>query len=44
LLEQLAVFWEAAEAWSAAPSIFAEQKRKVKNLLKSMGAYNGKRK
>jgi len=44
LPEQLAVFGEAVEAWGAAPSIFAEQKRKMRNLLKSMGAYNGKRK
>lgn len=44
LLEQPAAFGEAIEAWEAAPSIFAEQKKKMKNLLKNMGAYNGKRK
>ena len=42
-LEQFAVFGDAVEAWGAAPSVFMEQKRKVKELLKGMGAYGGKR-
>ena len=41
-LEQPAVFGDALEAWGAAPSIFAEQKKRMKELLKGMGAYGGK--
>jgi hypothetical protein len=38
-LEQWAVFGEAVEAWGAAAAVFMEQKRKMKDLLRSMGAY-----
>ena len=42
-LEQPAVFGVAVEVWGMAPSVFMEQKRKMQELLKGMGAFGGKR-
>jgi hypothetical protein len=41
-LEQPAAFGEAVEVWGAGPSVFMEQKRKMKELLRGMGAYRGR--